>query len=257
VTSALRSLLIDDEAPSRLRLRRLLSNHAEIDIAGEARDGLEAVEMIERQQPDLVFLDVEMPGLDGFEVLRAIAPSLAPPLVLFVTGHDQHALRAFQAQALAYLLKPVEQEQLDAMIDRACGIHRYLRQREEHRQQLQGVLDVAPQKLRRIVARKTGRLLLLDPADICFFWIDAGILRVRTEEQTFWTSYAISELETALSGHAFFRAHRSALVNLDQVAEIRPDVRSSFQLVMKDRERTLIEVSERQGRVLRSRIPGL
>jgi DNA-binding LytR/AlgR family response regulator len=257
MTATLRSLLVDDEQASRLRLRRLLSNRPEIQIIGEAEDGLRAVERIEKLQPDLIFLDVQMPGLDGFEVLRAISPP-ARPLVIFVTGFDEHALRAFQAQALAYLLKPVEPEQLDAMIERAWSIHSYHETRDEHDGKLRNVLEAAPSRgFERIVARKANRVLLLDSADICFFWIDAGIVRVQTIDESYWVNYAVGELEAVLSGKSFFRAHRSFLVNLNMVDEIRPDVRSGLRLVMKDRGKTAIDVSERQGRLLRALIPGL
>jgi len=257
MTAALRSLLIDDEQASRLRLRRLLSNGPQIEIIGEAEDGLQALGLIEQLRPDLLFLDVQMPGLDGFEVLRAIATPPQLPLVIFVTGFDEHALRAFQAQALAYLLKPVEPEQLDAMIERAWSIHSYRKTGSEFDNRVRSVLNEAPRPLERIVARKASRLLLLDPSDICFFRIDTGIVRAQTVEESYWVNYAIGELETILSAKGFFRAHRSFLVNLNRVGEIRPDVRSSFQLVMQDRSQTAIDVSERQGRALRALIPGL
>lgn len=257
MTIALKALLIDDEQASRLRLRRMLSNRPAIDILGEAGDGVEAVQLIERLEPDLIFLDVQMPGLDGFEVLRAIAAPTRFPLVIFVTGFDEHALRAFQAQALAYLLKPIEPELLDTMIERAWSIHGYRQLRDEQEGKVRGMLNRSTQRLERIVARKLNRLLLLDPADICFFSIDAGIVRARTASENYWVNYTIGELEAGLTGGHFFRARRSALVNLDRVAEIRPDVRSSFQLVMNNQARTTIDVSERQGRVLRSLIPGL
>ncbi|MGF6851497.1 two-component system LytT family response regulator [Paraburkholderia sp. UCT70] len=253
----LRTLLIDDEQASRLRLRRLLESRPEVDIIGEARDGLEATELIERLRPDLTFLDVQMPGLDGFEVLRAIEPTTPLPLVIFVTGYDEHALRAFQAQALAYLLKPVEAEVLDAMVERAYGIQSYRERRAEHDDKVRGALNQMPRAARHIVARKAGHLLLLEPSDICYFWMDAGILRVQTEAGHYWVNYAIGELEATLSESGFFRAHRGVLVNLHKVLEIRPTARSSFQFVMNDRNRTVIDVSERQGRALRSRIPGL
>lgn len=257
MSATLRSLLADDEQAARLRLRRLLAGRAEIEIVGEAQNGLEAVTQIEKLQPDLLFLDVRMPGLDGFEVLRAIAPSVPLPLVIFVTGFDDYALRALQAQALGYLLKPVELEMLDATIERAWSIHAYRAARQEYDGKVRSMAESASQGFGRIVGRKAGRLLLLDPEDVCYFWIDAGIVRARTAEDSFWVNHAIGELETALSAKGFFRAHRSALVNLNKVAEIRPDVRSSFQLLMQDRDRSVIDVSERQARQLRTLIPGL
>lgn len=257
MTPALRSLLIDDEQASRLRLRRLLAEQPQIEVIGEAQDGLQAVRQIEELCPDLIFLDIQMPGLDGFEVLRAVAPPQPLPLVIFVTGFDEHALRAFQSQALAYLLKPVEPEQLEATIERAWKIHSYREAHSEHEAKVRSLLENPTRGFDRIVGRKASRILLLDPADICFFWMDAGIVRAQVVEETYWVNYSLADLESALSQRNFFRAHRSFLVNLNMVSEIRAQVRSGLQLVMKDRDQTAIDVSERQARALRLRIPGL
>ncbi len=119
----LRSLLIDDELNARTRLRRLLQHEERISIVGEAKDGLEAAAQIERLQPDLIFLDIQMPGLDGFEMLQALPASLPKPLIIFVTGFHQHAMAAFDANAIAYLLKPIEVERLREMVERAWRLH--------------------------------------------------------------------------------------------------------------------------------------
>jgi two-component system, LytTR family, response regulator len=255
MTPALRSLVIDDEPASRLRLRRLLAPTSTIEVIGEAADGLSAVEQIEALRPDLVFLDVQMPGLDGFEVLRSIAPHTPLPLVIFVTAFDEHALRAFQAQAVAYLLKPIEEDLLQAVLDRAWSIHSFQAQRVEEESRVRAA--IASTTLERIVARRGNRAILLDPAAICFFRMENGLVKAQTATDSYWVNYTIGELEAGLPTKSFFKAHRSALVNLNHVAEIHPDVRSTYQLVMNDRARTVVEVSERQGRALRSRVPGL
>ena len=118
----MRSLVIDDEADARARLIRLLGAHPEVAVIGQAQDGLEAIEKIEELRPDLLFLDIEMPGLKGFEVLRSIPPAIEIPLVIFTTGYDQHALAAFEANALAYLLKPIEPERLSLAIERSSKL---------------------------------------------------------------------------------------------------------------------------------------
>ena len=118
----MRCLVIDDEAPARSRLTRLLKAHSFVEIAGEASNGLEALERIEQARPDVVFMDIQMPGLDGFGVLRALPHDAPKPLVVFVTGFDQHALEAFEANALAYLLKPVESERLLIVLERAARL---------------------------------------------------------------------------------------------------------------------------------------
>lgn len=248
------SLLIDDEPSARSRLRRLLKSHPEIEVVGEACDGLEAVEKIETLRPDLVFLDVEMPGLNGFEVLRTLSPT-AFPLVIFVTGFDRYALAAFEANALAYLLKPLEPERLAAALDRARRLHRPSSERKAAQASLQRVADEAP--LRHLVCRKHGRLHLVSPGDVCWFEVVDGIVRARIAHESFAVNYQLSELERALAGGSFFRARREALVNLDRVREIRPSPRSGFQLVMGDAAASEITVSERQAPILRRRLPGL
>ena len=125
----LRSLLIDDEPNARVRLRRLLKDEEHVEVMGEAKDGLEAVAEIERLKPDLVFLDVQMPGLDGFETLKALSPELPLPLIIFVTGFHEHAMAAFDANAIAYLLKPIEPERLREMVERAWRLQHFAEDR--------------------------------------------------------------------------------------------------------------------------------
>ena len=253
----LRSLLIDDEPNARLRLRRLLKEEEHVEVIGEAEDGLEAVTEIQRLQPDLVFLDVQMPGLDGFETLKALPDDLPLPLIIFVTGYHEHALAAFEANAIAYLLKPIESERLREMVERAWRLHQFGGDRAEVTDQIHRFTAGVPRNFRQIVARKLDRFLLLDPAEVLYFYIDHGIVRARINNDTLWVNYQISDLEQGLSELSFFRAHRATLVNLRRVKEIRPAARSAFMLIMDDAANTKIEVSERQARSLRTIIPGL
>jgi len=253
----MRSLLVDDEPSARLRLRRLLSTHVHVEISGEATDGVEAVNEIERVRPDLVFLDVQMPGLNGFDVLRALPARSSLPLIIFVTGFHQYAIQAFEANAVAYLLKPLEPERLQAMVERAWRLHSFVEEREADDKNVKAAVSNVSPRLEHIVARKLDRLLLLDPSEVMFFYMENGMVRVRTATESFWVNYQLGELETALSAANFFRAHRSTLVNLKAVREIRPDGRSGFVLIMADSAQTHIDVSDRQARLLRERIPGL
>ncbi len=248
----MRSLIVDDEEPARARLRRMLGAHSAIGVVGEARDGLEAVQQIEKLKPDLLFLDIELPGLTGFEVLQSVPPQVALPLVIFVTGYDQHALAAFDANALAYLLKPVEPERLAQAVERACRLDRV--REGEH------VLQVAratPKMLRQIVCRKRDRAVLLPPDQILWFQVEDGIVKAHTATETFWVNYPLGELEAGLPPESFFRARREVLVNLHRIREIKPYFKSGFLLLMADEAGTEIVVSERQARPLRLRIPGL
>src|SRR5580700_11786018 len=140
----LRSLLIDDEPNARLRLRRLLKGEEHVEVIGEAEDGLAAVTEIQRLRPDLVFLDVQMPGLDGFETLKALPSELPVPLIIFVTGFHEHAMAAFDANAIAYLLKPIERERLREMVERAWRLQHFAEDRAQAADQVHNLTASGP-----------------------------------------------------------------------------------------------------------------
>src|SRR5262245_27603671 len=253
----MKSLIVDDEADARTRLARLLKEHPEIVIVGEAQDGLDAMEQIEKLQPELLFLDIEMPGLTGFEVLQSIPETVQLPLVIFVTGYDQHALAAFEANALAYLLKPIEPERLSQAVARALKLNRFTDEKENERKNVLRVIRETPKVLRHIVCRKHNRLLLMLPEQILWFEVEDGIVKARTLTDSFWVNYQLSELEAGLPKEVFFRARREVLVNMTQIKEIKPYFKSGFLLVMADPAATEFVVSERRVHPLRQRLPGL
>ncbi|MEW6733334.1 MAG: LytTR family DNA-binding domain-containing protein [Acidobacteriota bacterium] len=253
----MRSLIVDDEAAARSRLIRLLKDYASIVVIGEAQDGLEAVEKIEKLRPDLLFLDIEMPGLTGFEVLQSISQTVPLPLVIFVTGYDQHALAAFEANALAYLLKPVESERLAQAIERARKLNAFTDEKEVEQKNILRIARESPSSLRYIVCRKRDRLVLMSPEQILWFEVEDGIVKAKTASDSFWVNYQLGELEAALPAELFFRARREVLVNITKIKEIQPYFKSGFLLIMSDLAATEIVVSERQVRPLRQRLPGL
>jgi DNA-binding LytR/AlgR family response regulator len=253
----MRSLIVDDEESGRERLRRMLAAHPEVVVVGEARDGVEAVRQIEKLRPDLLFLDIEMPGLGGFEVLEALPSSAPMPLVIFVTGYDQHALAAFDANALAYLLKPVEAERLAQAVERACKLYGTPGEPARAGAHILKVAHEAPKTLRQIVCRKRDRLLLVPPEQILWFQVEDGLVKAHTAAETYWVNYQLGELEAGLPAGSFFRARREVLVNLASIKEIKPYFKSGFLLTMADAAGTEIVVSERQSRSFRQLIPGL
>lgn len=253
----MRSLIVDDEADARARLIRLLGVHDDVTIVGEAQDGLQTIEKIEELQPDLLFLDIEMPGLRGFEVLRSIPAGVPTPHVIFTTGYDQHALAAFEANALAYLLKPIEPERLSLAVERAGKLCALPAEKESQRDRIVHAANESPTILRHIVCRKHGRALLVPCEEIIWFQVQDGIVRANTATDSFWVNYQLAELEGALPADLFFRARREVLVNMTRIKEIQPYFKSSFLLVMSDPASTQIAVSERQARPFRHRLPGL
>jgi DNA-binding LytR/AlgR family response regulator len=253
----MKSLIVDDEGDARMRLERLLQKHPEIRVVGEAQNGLEAIEKIEQLQPELLFLDIEMPGLTAFEMLRAIPQTVPLPLVIFVTAYNQHALRAFEANALAYLLKPVEPQRLSQAVGRALMLNAAAEKRQEERDHILQASRNAPRALHQVVCRKQGRAVLIPAEEILWFKTDGGVVRARTATGSFWVNYQLLELETSLPAGLFFRARREVLVNMTKIKEIKPYFKSSFLLVMADTDGTEFAVSERQAHPLRQRLPGL
>ena len=251
------ALIIDDEAAARSRLTRLLLAHSNVKIVGEAADGLQAIGKIEELRPDLVFLDIQMPGLDGFAVLRSLPAGVPMPLVVFVTGFDEHALEAFEANALAYLLKPVENDRLAIVVERAAKICDHGQLRKDEEKLVSDMVRANAPALKQVVGRKRDRFVLLDPADVVFFAAEDGLIKARTASDSYLVNQQLAELDAGLAESNFFRARRQVLVNLGRVKEIRPYFKSSFLLIMNDSTQTEIQVSERQAKSLRQRIPGL
>ncbi len=231
----------------------MLAAHPDIEIIGEAADGLAAVQQISTLAPDLIFLDVQMPGLNGFEVLQALPNDKPLPLVIFATAFDAHALAAFEANALGYLLKPVNRARLQQSLARALQLAAHQSQANSERQRIRTVIQEAAQAapLAQLVARKRDRLILLRPDQVVFLRVEDGLVRLHTDTENYWTDYQLNDLEARLPAPPFFRAHRAVLVNLRKVKELAPFAKSTFLLLMNDQVATEIQVSERQAKKLR------
>jgi two-component system, LytTR family, response regulator len=251
----MRALIVDDEASARSRLARQLEACPQITVEGTAENGLTALNQIVSLKPDVVFLDIQMPGMTGFEVLRSLPREISQPHVVFVTGYDQHALAAFEADAIAYLLKPVQSEKLFHVVERLERLRGSDDKTDQER--LQHVTSDLAAPLRQVVVRQGNHFLLLRPAEIVFFQIEEGIARAYTANQSFSVNFQIAELEAALPGEQFFRVSRSTLINLDRIKEVRPFFKSTFLVVMNDAAHTEVHVGERRAKALRERIRGL
>jgi len=223
----LRTLIVDDEAPARARLRRLLAGNELIELVGEAKDGVEAVQMIEQTSPDLVLLDIQMPILDGFGAIEALRE---PPAIIFVTAYDEYAILAFEVNALDYLLKPFSQERLERAIQRA---HKELTAGQEFADKIGPLLESLREEKRytqRIAVRKADRILVLDVGRIDWIEAERGGVVVHVGEETHPISRTLAELEARLDPVLFFRAHRSVIINLNRVKEIIPWFAGSHKL---------------------------
>jgi len=261
---SLRVAIVDDEKPARDRLRRLLASIPDVTVVGEAGDVASAVELADREHPDLLLLDVQMPGGDGFEVLRRVA---IIPLVVFTTAFDHYAVRAFEVKSLDYLLKPVPKDRLAEAVERARRAAErgapppaeMMRLLEEIRAGLPAAAsDSTPGRPaappRRIPAKRGARILLLDPSEVIWFESEGDLVHARTSEGRALVERPLGELEEQLT-ESFFRIHRSYLVNLSRVGAIVPEDGGTYRVVMKDEAHTPLPLSRRQAQKLREIIP--
>ena len=242
----LRTLIVDDEAPARERLERLLADNNLVELIGEAEDGIKAVEMIEGLTPDLVLLDIQMPGLDGFGVIKMLQN---PPLIIFVTAYDEYAIKAFEVNALDYLLKPFSKVRLERAIGKA---YQEFSRRTDFSAKLDALFQTLkgqPRYLERIAVRKGGRVFVLDVAQIDWIGSESGLIFIHTKEEKYITNYTLEELESRLNPNMFFRAHRSAIVNLTKVKEITPWFAGSHKIRLTSGAE--VDLSRSQAKELR------
>jgi DNA-binding LytR/AlgR family response regulator len=247
------ALIADDEASARSRLRRLLAPYS-FEFVEDAQDGVAALEAIQKHRPQVLFLDVQMPGLDGFEVVEALSPEVMP-LIVFVTAYDDYALAAFEANAVAYLLKPVLEDRLQAVVSRIEQLAKApddAAQKTAHTSAItNAVAGRKPQPLNHVLALQRDGYALIPLSDVCFFQVEDGVTYVKTATASWRTNYAINDLESRLPAPPFFRAHRSTIVNLDKVATISPMFKGTLMLKIKDSQSSEIQVSERQAKHVR------
>ena len=263
----LRILIVDDEPLARQELQYLLETAGDIQVVGLGANGIEAVELIEARAPDVVFLDVQMPGLDGFGVLKKLIQNQTPlPQIVFATAYDQYAVRAFEVNAVDYLLKPFDRlrvartlekarSRLPAVTppDTAAKLDALLRL-VEGTQLSNSTPNPSHAKIGsgKVVVRAQNRLLLVDQKEICFASIDEGTILVTTPTVAGQSNCrTLEELMDLLDPETFWRAHRSFVVNLQHIHEVVPWFKSSYQLRMDDPKRTEIPVSRNQTKRLR------
>ena len=230
----LRTLIVDDEPLARERLASLLSAEQDIEVVRQCRDGEEAVTAIQQLTPDLVFLDVQMPALNGFEVIEAVGGEKMP-LVIFVTAYDQHALRAFQVRALDYLLKPFDRERFKEALQRA----RQHIQRDETgdlgRRLLALVKDLRRDqpKTDRLVVKSGGRLFFLRADEIDWIEASGNYVRLHVGTSSHLLRETMNSIEARLDPEKFFRIHRSRIVNMERIQEMQPWLNGEYAVVLR------------------------
>lgn len=250
--NAIRTLVVDDEKLARDRLIGFLAKLDGVEVVGQAENGVEAVERIERERPDLVFLDVQMPGMDGFDVLKAL--SRPAPHVVFATAYDDYAIRAFEVEAIDYLLKPFARARVEEAVGR-------VRARLEHggggfdvEAVLRRIEDGRKEYLRQIPVHAGKRILLVPVEDVLWFGVEYRLVYAHTVERAFMTNFTLRDLEERIDPEVFFRAHKASLVNMRQVKEIVPWFGGRYKLVMRDQSGSEVPVSRAQARALRAKL---
>ena len=256
---SLTALIIDDEPLARQELQYLLERAGGVEVLAQGTNGIEAVELIRTHRPDLVFLDVQMPGLDGFGVLKKLLDRKVPmPQVVFATAFNQYAVRAFEVNAIDYLLKPFDRKRVMQTIEKAqarlsapsesaseAKLDALLRLVEEQAQPVKANSG-------KVVVRAQSRLLLVDQREICFASIEEGTISVVTRTvEGHSNCRTLEELMDQLDPETFWRVHRSYLVNIQHIREVVPWFKSSYQLRMDDAKKTEIPVSRAQTKRLR------
>ncbi len=250
-TATISAILVDDEKLASEELAYQLKEFPDIDVIATASNGLEAVKLIQDLEPDLVFLDVQMPGLDGMGVIRKLREQQDVPLPYFVmaTAYDQYAVEAFRWEALDYVLKPVDKERLTVAVDRA---RKAVSDRNKSAQPEPASPKPALQRSKLLV-RSNQRNFIVDAQDVVYATIDDGLITVVASNLEGQSNYrTIEELQSNLDPDTFWRVHRSYLVNIHRIKEVIPWFKSSFQLRMDDKKQTEIPVSRVQTKRLRA-----
>jgi two-component system, LytTR family, response regulator LytT len=248
-TAPMSAIIADDEQLAREELKFLLDQIGDVEVVAVAANGLEALDAIERLDPALAFLDIQMPGLDGLSVVRRLREqNIEPPHVIFSTAYDQFAVEAFRLEALDYLLKPVERERLEETVSRA-------RRMVADRITEPATPAAAPRAnppFTKLLVRNGTRNLIVDPQELIYATIDSGVITLVTAQVEGQSNFrTLEELLAALDPDTFWRAHRSFVVNINRIREVVPWFKSTYQLKMDDKKSSEIPVSRMQSRRLR------
>lgn len=248
----IRILLVDDEPLAREDLLRLLSQNPDCQMVGFAQNGREALEEIHKQKPDVVFLDIEMPGKNGLEVASDLAKIKDPPLIIFVTAFNQYAVQAFEANAIDYILKPPDPDRVQKAIER---IKQRLKEGPQNLVRLETSL-IERGLLKRLTAHKANSRdrIVLNPADVYYFHVRLTDVVARTESEDLIVNYSLKKLNQELDPELFVQTHKSYLVNVSKIQKVSPMFSGNFEITLKHPNQLKIPLSRRHTSGLKSRL---
>jgi two-component system LytT family response regulator len=244
--SRIRAVIVDDEILGRERIREFLRRDSEVEIVGECANGREAVTTVQEKHPDLLFLDVQMPEMDGFGVLQSV-PAARMPFVIFVTAYDQYALRAFEVHALGYLLKPFDIDRFRKTVEHA---KQQIAQRRGSSLN-QGILNLLeemkkPKRLERLVIKSGGRVSFLKTSEIDWIEAEGNYVRLHSGKESYLLRETLNQMEEQLDPEHFARIHRSTIVNLNSVKELRSYFHGEYQVLLHDKTELLLSRKYRE-----------
>jgi len=248
------ALIVDDEQPARDELGFLLKGFPDIEIIGQGKNGVEGVNLIRELSPQATFLDVQMPGLDGFGVIKKLLEKkIRLPYFVFATAYDNYAVQAFEVNALDYLLKPIAKPRLEKAIAKLRRMVEGTASTYDKLDRLVQMIEERPAAPKnKLVVKSQGRLILVDAEEVIFATIEDGVISLCTRDLEGISNFrTVEELQGSLDPKVFWRVHRSYLVNVNHIKEVVPWFKSSYQLKMQDRKQTEIPVSRGQTRRLR------
>lgn len=251
-------IVVDDEPPAIDELSFILNGMRHVTVIDTATSAGKAIAAIQEGKPDVVFLDIQMPGRDGFEVIKACGSRGTPPFFVFSTAYDQYAVKAFEANAIDYLLKPFQTARVQESIARAQQMLMDWRQGRlcDQVERFMAQFSEPPQEKTIISVEHKGRIRLLDPSDVVFFMAENREIKVHTKEQSFGLHGVLSleALESKLQSRGFYRTHRSYLVNLDCIKEVAPWFNGRYILVAANQEGTEVPVSRSRVKALKMKL---
>ena len=260
----LKALIVDDEYPARKELRFLLNKFDNIEVVGEATNAQEALTLIKALDYSILFLDIEMPGMNGLEVGARVQEMPNPPHVVFVTAYDEYAVRAFEVNAVDYILKPFDEKRLTQTINKIVKINQQQQQQANSSDDSGGEQTAVNQdsgaksgqkpqyiKIDRIPAEKQGKTILVNESDVIYAFTEQDYVYIKTYGDKLFTRFTLKELESRLNPSIFFRTHRCYLANLHKVKEIIPFFNGTYTLIVEDNEKSEVPVSRAQAKKLR------
>lgn len=257
-----RALIVDDESPARKELRYLLQLFEDVQVVGEATNALEALELIRNLEYSVIFLDIDMPGINGIEMAQQLRDKPDAPSIIFTTAHEEYAFEAFTVRALDYLLKPINPKRLEEALAKVR--ERKLLAQASNSQNASaadpipsattgnnGKTEAPVKPLEVIPVDQRGKTILLRPDEIVYIYTDKDNVFVKTHKESYLTRFTLRDLESRLSPNLFFRSHRCYLVNIQRMRELIPYFNGTYTVVVDDAERSEIPVSRTQSRKLK------